>query len=98
MPLSATLNYTPKGVIVVEIVMLIIEPLILTYDKPPPIIVVDVQCVVDMLFSWYISTFLLHKYILNNFNFQDFRPFFQPKVLISKSYYTHTTPLAHITH
>ena len=83
MPLSATRNYTPIGVMVV-VVVIIVPPKIIAYDKPAPTIVV-VEQIVDMLFCRRI--FYLYdydKYILNNFNMQDFQLLFAEKVLISK--------------
>ena len=49
MPLSATRNYPPIGVMVV-VVVIIVPPKIVTYDKPAPTIVV-VEQIVDMLLS-----------------------------------------------
>ena len=88
MPLSATRNYTPIGVMVV-VVVIIVSPQIIAYDNSPPTIVV-VEQIVDILFCRRI--FYLYdydKYILNNFNMQDFRPLFARKVLISKRFSLH---------
>ena len=90
MPLSATRNYTPIGVMIV-VVVIIVLPQIIAYDNSPPTIVVVVW-IVDMLFCRRIYySYCYDKYILNNFNMQDFQPLFAQKVLISKAntYTTH---------
>ena len=93
MPLSATRNYTPIGVIIV-VVVIIVLPQIIAYDNSPPTIVV-VEQIVDMLFCRRIYyPYCYDKYILNNFNMQDFWPLFARKVLISKA----NTYTAHYTH
>ena len=67
MPLSATRNYTPIGVMVVGVVI-IVPPKIVTYDKPAPTIVVATQ-IVDMLIRLPIIYHHCYgKYILNKFN------------------------------
>ena len=78
----------------VVVVVIIMLPKIIAYDNSSPTIVV-VEQIVDMLFCRRIYyTYCYDKYILNNFNMQDFRPLFAQKVLISKAntyttYYTH---------